>query len=147
MALLRRAVAEYSPVVYSCSLGVEGVLLVDLISTHVPQIEIVTLDTGRLPEETYYLLERLERRYGRRIRVVTPDPAEIAALVSKQGINGFFHSLEARKNCCEVRKVAPFPPRHRRQARLDHRRAPRAVGPRAQPVPASGGMSSTSSTR
>jgi phosphoadenosine phosphosulfate reductase len=108
VALLRRAVADYSPVVYSCSLGVEGVLLVDLICTHVPQVEILTLDTGRLPEETHYLLERLERRYGRRITVVTPDPAEIAALVAKQGINGFFHSLEARKNCCETRKLAPF---------------------------------------
>jgi phosphoadenosine phosphosulfate reductase len=108
VALLRRAVAEYSPVVYSCSLGVEGVLLVDLICTHIPQIQILTLDTGRLPEETYYLLERLERRYGRRVKVLTPDPAEIAALVAKQGINGFFHSLEARKNCCDVRKLAPF---------------------------------------
>jgi phosphoadenosine phosphosulfate reductase len=67
--LLRNAVQEHGKVVYSNSLGAESMVLTDLIWTHVPQIEIFSIDTGRLHEETYQLLERIERRYQRRIRL------------------------------------------------------------------------------
>ena len=108
VTLLRAAVRDYGKVVYSNSLGAESMVLTDLIWTHVPQIEIFTIDTGRLHEETYQLLERLERRYQRRIRLYYPDPAALEAYTSEHGINGFYNGLAERQSCCHIRKVEPF---------------------------------------
>ncbi len=105
---LASAVREHGRVVYSNSLGAEAMVLTDLIWTQVPEIDIFSIDTGRLHEETYELLEKLERRYKKRITLVYPDSAQLAQLVSKQGVNGFFHSLDARLACCHIRKVEPF---------------------------------------
>lgn len=106
--ILEQAVRDHSPVTYSCSLGLEGVVLADLIWTRFPEIDIFTLDTGRLHEETRLLLERLEIRYQRSMRVVYPDAADLEGYVAQHGMNGFYKSLEQRKSCCFVRKVAPF---------------------------------------
>jgi phosphoadenosine phosphosulfate reductase len=106
--LLAESVRRFGRVVYANSLGAEAMVLTDIICTEVPQIDIVSIDTGRLPGETYELLEKLERRYGNRIRVIHPDAADLSDLVARQGINGFYHSPEARITCCHVRKVAPF---------------------------------------
>jgi phosphoadenosine phosphosulfate reductase len=106
--LLARAVREHGRVTYANSLGAEAMVLTDLIATHVPEVDLFTVDTGRLHEETYDLLARLERRYGRRIRVVHPDAAALSALTAAQGVNGFYESLDARLACCRVRKVEPF---------------------------------------
>ena len=106
--LLQQAVRDYGRVVYSNSLGAEAMVLTDIICNDVPEIDLVTIDTGRLHEETYELLEKLERRYKRKIRVVTPDARQLEELVAAQGINGFYHGLDARLACCRVRKVEPF---------------------------------------
>jgi phosphoadenosine phosphosulfate reductase len=74
----------------------------------VPEIDVFSIDTGRLPEETYELLEKLQRRYKRSLRVVYPDAQALEKLVAAQGVNGFYHSLDARLACCQVRKVEPF---------------------------------------
>jgi len=105
---LRSAVREYGRVVYSSSLGAESIVLTYLIWTHVPEIEIFTLDTGRLPEETLSLVERRERRYGKRMRVMYPDPQSLEAWVSAHGINGFYNSVDERRSCCHIRKIEPF---------------------------------------
>jgi phosphoadenosine phosphosulfate reductase len=106
--LLKAAVRDYGKVVYSSSLGAESIVLTDLIWTHAPQIEIFTLDTGRLPEQTRNLIERLESRYQQRIKVYVPDPVSLEKWVAENGINGFYNSVEARQGCCHVRKVEPF---------------------------------------
>ncbi len=105
---LSASVREHGRVVYSNSLGAEAMVLTDIIWSHVPEIDIFSIDTGRLPEETYELLEKLQRRYKRHIRVVYPDAQALEKLVSAQGVNGFYHSLEARQACCHTRKVEPF---------------------------------------
>ena len=105
---LHAAVAEYGRVIYSSSLGAESIVLTDILWTHVPAIDIFTIDTGRLPEETYELLSRLQGRYKRSFRVVYPDSKALEELVSSQGINGFYNSLDARMSCCRIRKVEPF---------------------------------------
>lgn len=107
-ALLASALAQHGRLVYSNSLGAEAMVLTDIIWTHLPQIDVFSIDTGRLHEETYELLEQLQRRYQRRIRVIYPDAAALERLVARQGVNGFYHSLEARIECCRVRKVEPF---------------------------------------
>lgn len=106
--LLGAAVRRHARIVYANSLGAEAMVLTDLIATEFPGIDIVTIDTGRLHEETYELLAKLQRRYAQRIRLLFPDPQELAALVSHQGVNGFFDSTQARQGCCRVRKVLPF---------------------------------------
>ena len=108
IVLLREAVQNFGRVVYSSSLGVESIVLTDLIWEHAPQIDIFTVDTGRLPEQTLELLERIERRYKRRIRVVYPEASAVQNYVADNGINGFYHSLAQRQSCCAIRKIEPF---------------------------------------
>jgi phosphoadenosine phosphosulfate reductase len=105
---LAAALAEHGRLVYSNSLGAEAMVLTDIIATHLPEIDIFSIDTGRLPEETYELLARLDERYGPRIRLVYPESTGLQELVSMQGINGFQRSLSARLSCCQARKVEPF---------------------------------------
>ncbi len=105
---LIEAVREHGRVVYSNSLGAEAMVLTDIIWTHVPEIDVFSIDTGRLHQETYDLLEKLERRYRRSLRVVYPDALSLERLTASQGVNGFYHGLEARLSCCQVRKVEPF---------------------------------------
>ena len=118
--LLRQALSQYHRLTYASSLGAEAIVLTDLIAVDFPQIDIFTVDTGRLHEETHALLAELQRRYrpralprmpeeGRRgrIRVVYPDTLALESLAAG-GVNGFYESLEARLECCRIRKVEPF---------------------------------------
>lgn len=105
---LQHAVHEYKDIVYSNSLGAEAMVLTDIIATYVPEIEMFTLDTGRLHDETLALLDRLERRYQRRIAVFYPDAKAIEQYVRDNGINGFYLGLEERQSCCGIRKIEPF---------------------------------------
>lgn len=107
-ALLEHAVHEYKDVVYSNSLGAEAMVLTDIIFTHVPEVEMFTLDTGRLHDETLALLDRIERRYQRRIQLFYPDANAIEKYVRENGINGFYLGIEERQSCCHIRKVEPF---------------------------------------
>jgi phosphoadenosine phosphosulfate reductase len=106
--LLQAAVRDFGRVVYASSLGSEAAVLADLIFRHVPQIDIFTVDTGRLPESTLELLERIERRYQRRIRIVFPEAQRVQNYVADHGINGFYQGLAQRQACCQIRKVEPF---------------------------------------
>jgi phosphoadenosine phosphosulfate reductase len=105
---LRHAAADYKNVVYANSLGAESMVLTDLIWTEVPEIEIFSIDTGRLYPETYDLIDRLQQRYGRALHMVYPESREVESWVSQNGINGFRDGLEQRRDCCHVRKVEPF---------------------------------------
>ena len=105
---LRAAVAEYSNVCYANSLGAESMVLTDMIWGAVPQIEVFSIDTGRLFPETYELIERLQQRYGRALRIYYPEASPLEDWVGKHGINGFREGVEQRRSCCAVRKVEPF---------------------------------------
>ncbi len=107
-ALLEQSVADFGDVVYASSLGLEAMVLTDIIWTQVPGIEIFSIDTGRLHEETYSLLDRVQRRYGKRIRVYYPQAEMVESFVVQHGINGFYSGVEERLSCCHVRKVEPF---------------------------------------
>ncbi|MBM3626016.1 MAG: phosphoadenosine phosphosulfate reductase, partial [Alphaproteobacteria bacterium] len=101
---------EFIPgrIVFTTSFGIEDQLIAHSIFTQGLDIDVVTIDTGRLFPETYELWERTEARYARRIRAAYPQAAPLEALIEEQGINGFYHSVEARKACCHVRKVEPL---------------------------------------
>jgi phosphoadenosine phosphosulfate reductase len=105
---LKSAAAEFRNVSYANSLGAEAMVLTDLIWTQVPEIEIFSVDTGRLFPETYDLIERIQRKYGRALHFYYPETAKIESWVGENGINGFRDGLEQRRACCGIRKVEPF---------------------------------------
>lgn len=112
LALLQAVVAEFGPskdaLTFANSLGAEDIVVSDLILRHQLPIEIFSLDTGRLPVETYQLLDQLETHYQTRFKVLSPQAAAVEDYVARHGINGFYHSVEQRKACCEVRKLEPL---------------------------------------
>jgi phosphoadenosine phosphosulfate reductase len=107
LGLLREA-ASLRPAAFSTSFGAEDMVVLDLIRRHDIEIDIFTLDTGRLPEETYALMQQVEQVYGRCFETYYPDTDAVQALVRERGINGFYASIDNRKACCEVRKVEPL---------------------------------------
>jgi thioredoxin-dependent adenylylsulfate APS reductase len=106
IARLRREIV--GRVVFTTSFGLEDQVILHLLSGLDGDIEVVTLDTGRLFPETHALWAQAERRYGRRIRAVYPRNDNLEALVERHGIDGFYRSREARVACCNVRKVEPL---------------------------------------
>lgn len=93
---------------FSSSFGAEDMVLLDLIVRDALPIDIFTLDTGRLPEETHALMREVEQRYGRVFTVSFPDAQAVSQLVAEQGSNGFYDSVDKRRACCGVRKVQPL---------------------------------------
>ena len=95
-------------IAFTASFGLEDQIILHMICEAGLDIDLVTLDTGRLFPETYSTWEKTEQRYGRRIRAIYPRHTELEALVQAQGINAFYRSREARAACCDVRKVEPL---------------------------------------
>lgn len=91
--------------VFSSSLGQEDQLLTDVIYRNNLPVKVFTIDTGRLFNETYELLERTNARYKTSIAVYFPDQADVETFVKEKGINSFYESVENRKECCHIRKV------------------------------------------
>ena len=107
-ALLHHIAARYPSSALASSFGAEDMVLTDLISKHALPIAIFTLDTGRLPEETYALIDRVREHYGLPIEVHYPDARALETYVRDNGVNGFYRSVELRQRCCAIRKAAPL---------------------------------------
>jgi phosphoadenosine phosphosulfate reductase len=107
-ALLRRIAVEHAPAALASSLGAEDMVLTDLIFRDALRIEVFTLDTGRLHNETHALLDAIAARYGTRLRVVFPRSDAVEDYVNNYGINAFYSSVDLRKACCHIRKVEPL---------------------------------------
>ena len=105
---LKRIEATYSPTAFACSFGVEDMVVLDAIASHARRVEVFTLDTGRLPEETHALLETVRDRYPVAIRTYFPDAAAIQSWVEQNGPNAFYKSVSQRQQCCHIRKVEPL---------------------------------------
>ncbi|MCP4319169.1 MAG: phosphoadenylyl-sulfate reductase [Hyphomicrobiales bacterium] len=94
--------------VFTTSLGIEDQVLTAALAETVPTVRIVTLETGRLFDETVALIAQTEERYGVSIERFRPDEAKLAAFVDRHGMNGFYESVEARQACCGVSKLEPL---------------------------------------
>ena len=105
---MRRAITDFAPVAFASSMGAEDMVLTDLIYQSDLDIEIFTIDTGRLPQETYALMASSATHYGKAANVYVPQATSVEGFVRDYGINGFFDSIDARKACCHVRKVEPL---------------------------------------
>lgn len=107
--LLQWAADTFGDRIALCSaFGPEGIVLLHYISSLDRTIKVFTLDTGRLPSETYELMQECEERYGIRIKAYSPDPAAAQEMVETHGINLFYKSVAHRELCCEIRKVRPL---------------------------------------
>jgi len=106
--LLAKIGGAHAPAVLAASFGADDMVLVDLIGRLKLPIEVLTLDTGRLPDETYRLIDRVRTRYELPIRIIFPEREAVEAYVQSNGMNGFYKSLELRERCCAIRKAAPL---------------------------------------
>lgn len=86
----------------------EGMVLVDIASRLGGGVRVVTLDTGRLPEETHTMMAAVRERYGLTVEVISPDASEVDRMVAAHGQNLFRNDVVLRKLCCQVRKVRPL---------------------------------------
>lgn len=108
VATLKMIAADHQPATLASSYGAEDMVLMDLICKHTPEIEIFTLDTGRLPKETYEVMQEAKVHYGREVQVYFPDASEVESYITQQGPNAFYDSVDLRKQCCGIRKVTPL---------------------------------------
>ena len=93
---------------FASSLGEEDQVITDMISRVASKIEIFTLDTGRLHQETYDLLAKTQKRYKLNFKIYYPDTAAVEKMVKERGINLFYESVMNRKMCCGIRKIEPL---------------------------------------
>ncbi len=95
-------------VALASSLGAEDQVITDLIMRHKLQIKLFTLDTGKLFPQTQELIGRTEKRYGMHIEVYRPDPLAVQEMIGRHGDELYRESVELRRSCCEIRKLAPL---------------------------------------
>jgi len=107
--LLTWAIDTFHPrMAISAAGGVDGLALVDMAWRINPDVRVFTLDTGRLPPETYALFEEVRERYGIDVEFEVPDGNEVAKLSTTFGPNLMYRSVDLRLACCNVRKVEPL---------------------------------------
>ena len=107
-ALLREIARDFTPAVFANSLGAEDMVLTDLIVKDQLDIGIFSLDTGRLPLETYDLIAKVKDHYGIALMLYYPRHELVESYTREHGINGFYASVELRRACCHARKVEPL---------------------------------------
>jgi phosphoadenosine phosphosulfate reductase len=95
-------------IVFSTSFGQEDQVISDMIFRNNINIRVFTLDTGRLFEETYKVLQKTNEKYNQKIEIYFPDKEKVEKLVTEKGPYSFYHSVENRKECCQIRKVVPL---------------------------------------
>lgn len=93
----------------SCSFGApEGLVLLDMMHRIDPKSRVFVLDTGRMHEAAYELIDRVRERYDKDVEVIVPHAPDVEEMLGRVGMNGFYESIENRKFCCRIRKVEPM---------------------------------------
>lgn len=98
----------FKNIAFSTSLGQEDQVLTDVIFRNNHPIKVFTLDTGRLFEQTYDVLDKTQKKYNKSISSFAPDNNELEALLDSKGPYSFYDSIENRKECCSIRKINPL---------------------------------------
>jgi phosphoadenosine phosphosulfate reductase len=107
-SVLRSIADEFSPVALASSLSAEDMVLTHAIARARLPIGIFVLDTGRLHAETLNLVSEIRAHYGIEVQLFHPEKKSLDEYVAKHGRDAFYGSVEARKRCCEIRKVQPL---------------------------------------
>lgn len=96
-------------IAFLSSFSAEDIVIIDMIvgicKELKTEVNVFTIDTGRLPNETYDIIDKVRNKYGIKVKVYFPDYKEVESMVEMYGMNLFYESVEKRKLCCEVRKV------------------------------------------
>lgn len=111
LALLNEAILAFGnqhEITFANSMGAEDMVLTDIIQRENLAIETFSLDTGRLPVETYDLIAETERTYNTKLKLFFPQAEPVENYVRSNGINAFYESIELRKACCFMRKIEPL---------------------------------------
>jgi len=107
--ILEWALKELHPkIALASSFGLEDVALIDILVKINPKARVFCLETGRLHQETYDVMDEVKDKYNIQIEVFVPDAARVEKMVREKGVNLFYHSVENRKLCCGIRKVEPL---------------------------------------
>jgi len=106
--VLRWAYETFPRLAIVASFQAESSVLIDMASQIRPDVSVVTLDTGRLPQATHDMIDTVRNRYAIDLHVVSPDPADLQYMVGRHGVNLFYESPENRRLCCDVRKSRPL---------------------------------------
>ncbi|NTU91839.1 MAG: phosphoadenylyl-sulfate reductase [Chlorobiaceae bacterium] len=108
--LLRLAFETFGPerLAFATSFGAEDQVVTDLLYREELPVSLFTLDTGRLPQETYDAFEATRQRYGLQIEVLFPEALSVERMVTQHGPNLFYASVENRRECCRIRKIEPL---------------------------------------
>jgi len=105
--LLRWAFDRFSPRI-AVATSLQDAVLIHLATRIRPDVRVFSIDTGRLPEETYQCAEDIRRELGVKIEWFFPRHEAVEALTREKGPYSFRDSLEERKSCCFIRKVEPL---------------------------------------
>ena len=113
LILLKNATVEFKStelksITFANSFGAEDMVLTDIILKNNLAIESFSLDTGRLPVETYDLMATTEKHYNTALNIYFPQAKTVEFYVKNHGINAFYESIALRKDCCHMRKVEPL---------------------------------------
>jgi phosphoadenosine phosphosulfate reductase len=108
--ILEWAFERYHPrLALACSFQAEESVLIDMMyRLRGSDFRVLSLDTGRLNQETYDCMDAMRERYGIRVEVFFPNAERVEKMVREGGLNLFYRSVEARKMCCDIRKVEPL---------------------------------------
>jgi len=108
--ILTWSLKNFQPrIALSCSFGApEGLAILDMMHRIDPSSRVFVLDTGRLPQATHDLIDRIRERYDKEVEVLAPRTEDVQDLVRSRGMNLFYESIENRQLCCRVRKVEPL---------------------------------------
>jgi thioredoxin-dependent adenylylsulfate APS reductase len=109
-ALLEWALERFSPLIaLSTAFQIDGVALLDMAYGIDPEVRVFSVDTGRLPQETFELIEALRERYpGLELELLSPEAEHVSRMVARHGPNLFYREVDLRLLCCQVRKVLPL---------------------------------------
>lgn len=103
--ILKEALSRFDSIALSFS-GAEDVVLVHMVSKLRPDMQIFTLDTGRLHAETYRFLEQVREHYGVNMEFLSPEPQALQAMTAKKGLFSFYK--DGHGECCGIRKIEPM---------------------------------------
>jgi phosphoadenosine phosphosulfate reductase len=107
-AVLQWTYDTFARVAIVASFQAESSVLIDMASRIREDVTVLTLDTGRLPQQTYDMIDRVRDRYRIDVQVISPDATDVQAMVGTHGANLFHKSAEMRRLCCDVRKSRPL---------------------------------------
>ena len=106
--VLKWALETFRPRIALAWSGAEDVAVIDMLVKINPTARVFTLDTGRLNQETYDVMDAVRKKYGVQLDIMFPDHNAVERMVREKGMNLFYESIENRKQCCGVRKVEPL---------------------------------------